>query len=255
MPGFAISPAGGEDSPRRRRIYYVVRTGGDAVVVALLFDLDGTLVRGAGAGARAMRDAVRQWLGGQEEIPAPDTAGQTDLYLFRDLLARAGVSYEAPPPDLIELYVERLREEVSRAPGTLLPGVRDVLERSRGDGRFRLALATGNIEEGARIKLDPHGLNPFFPVGGYGSDSADRAELVATALERVRRREGDGALPGVVIGDTPRDVAAARANGLPCVAVATGSFSAAALEEAGAEWVLADLSDGDAFFRAVRACL
>ena len=87
------------------------------MVVALLFDLDGTLVRGAGAGARAMRDAVRQWLGGQEEIPAPDTAGQTDLYLFRDLLARAGVSYEAPPPDLIELYVERLREEVSRARG------------------------------------------------------------------------------------------------------------------------------------------
>lgn len=247
-------PVLGEDSPPATA-YYFEGMGGDAVVVALLFDLDGTLVRGQGAGARAMRDAVRQWLGMEDELPSPDTAGQTDLFIFRDLLARAGASYEAPPPGLIELYVQRLREEVNRTPGILLPGVRDVLERSHANGSFRLALATGNIEEGARIKLEPHGLNPFFPVGGYGSDSEERGELVATALERVRRRERDRSLPGVVIGDTPRDVAAARANGLPCVAVATGSFSATALAEAGADHVLPDLSDPEAFFRAVRACL
>src|SRR5690606_1451284 len=144
-----------------------------------------------------------------------------------------------------------LRREVQRTPGRLAPGVREALTACSDHPGLRLALATGNIEEGARIKLDPHGLNSFFPVGGYGSDSGDRAQLVARALERVKAREGREDMRGIVIGDTPRDVAAAHANGMPCVAVATGPYDAAALRDAGADRVLTDMSRVEEFLAAV----
>lgn len=221
--------------------------------VALLFDLDGTLITGGGAGGRAMVRAVQAWAGSSREVFRPDMAGRTDPDIFRDLLAQLGIEVAEPPEDLVALYVQHLRHEVGRTPGRLAPGVRELVSACAAVPEFRLALATGNIEPGARIKLEPHGLNPYFPVGGFGDDSRDRRELVATALRRVREREGGAPVPGIVIGDTPRDVHAAHANGLPCVAVATGPFDAASLAAAGADRVLPDLSDRDAFFEAVES--
>lgn len=222
--------------------------------VALLFDLDGTLIKGEGAGVRAMIQSVREWTG-RPDVHKADMAGRTDLEIFREMLARVGLADPTPPPELLDLYLTYLEKEVARTPGRTAPGVKDLLLRCQEDTRLRLALATGNLEAGARIKLEPHGLNPFFPVGGYGSDTNDRKQLVALALERVRQREGRRDVKAIVVGDTPRDVAAAHANGMPCIAVATGPFDAAALAAAGADWVFEDLRQGDAFLDAVWQCV
>lgn len=222
--------------------------------VALLFDLDGTLIQGEGAGSRAMLQAVREWAG-VPVVHKPDMAGRTDPEIFREMLAQLGFEDTTPPPELMDLYLVHLEREVGKAPGRAAPGVKALLEACQEEPRIRMmALATGNVEAGARIKLEPHGMNGFFPVGGYGSDSRDRPQLVGIALQRARVRAGVPDMPGVVIGDTPRDVAAARANGMRCIAVATGPYDVASLEAAGADWVFEDLTRVDAFFEAVWAC-
>lgn len=224
--------------------------------VALLFDLDGTLVLGGGAGRRAMQRAVREWTQTENDLSGVDMAGRTDPDIFRDLLRASGRPDEPVREDLIALYLQCLREEVARTPGRMAPGVQALLECLAADPHVRLALATGNLEAGARIKLEPHGLNGYFPLGGYGSDSSRREELVATAYRRILQREGlerrTRGIQAIVVGDTPRDVAAARANHMACIAVATGPFDRESLLAAGADVVFADLTEPELFLNAVR---
>jgi phosphoglycolate phosphatase len=107
-----------------------------------------------------------------------------------------------------------------------------------------LGLVTGNIEGAARIKIDRAHLNPYFAFGGYGSDSADRAELTRCAIARAAMMHGHELDPAsiYVVGDTPRDVDAARAVGAVAVAVATGEYSVEELQATGADYVLPDLT-------------
>jgi len=106
-----------------------------------------------------------------------------------------------------------------------------------------IGLATGNFSLSARLKLKYYGLERFFQAGGFGEDSDERAEIVARAIERVAALAGDAGPHCIfVIGDTPLDVAAALANGVAAVGVATGTFSVDALKEAGAGLVFSDFS-------------
>ena len=214
----------------------------------LLFDIDGTLVRGA---TDAHRDALHRALKIVHGVNVEGVglsispAGRTDGEIARALLLDCGVSAER-----IDDRREDVREECCKAYAELcdpdlsqfvLRGIPALLESLAGHDGVRMALVTGNYEPVARLKLTRAGIGRYFPTGqgGFGSDAEDRAALPAIA----RRRAGSPGSPyprakTIVIGDTPRDIACARADGIGCIAVATGPFAADALT--GADAVAAD---------------
>jgi len=173
-------------------------------------------------------------------------AGRTDGEIARALLLQAGVSAVA-----IDERATAVREACCRfyaelCPASLtdnvLPGVADLLASLSNRADVRLSLVTGNYEPVARLKLTRAGLGRYFAAGqgAFGSDSEDRAALPGIA----RRRAGSGGVPHargqtIVIGDTPRDIACAQADGVRCVAVATGPFDESQLADAGADAVAA----------------
>ena len=208
----------------------------------LLFDIDGTLVTGAAeAHAEALHEALRLVHGvdaRRMSIPIPP-AGRTDPEIARALLLSAGVSATQ-----IDERADRVREECCRAYAqlctedlshTVLPGVPDLLEWLSSQPGVLLGLLTGNYEPVARLKLRRAGLGKWFPSdqGAFGSDSEDRTMLPAIA----RRRAGTVGFPHprertVVLGDTPRDIACARADEVRVLCVATGPYPAEALGDA-----------------------
>jgi phosphoglycolate phosphatase-like HAD superfamily hydrolase len=157
---------------------------------------------------------------------------------------------------LRDAYVTLLREEIL-LPGegikAVLPGVAGLLDALRARPDVFLALLTGNFEEGARIKLEHFDLWRYFKCGAFGDDAADRNALVPFALDRARACGLDAIAPEdvFVVGDTPHDVACARAVGAVPVGVATGSFSVADLRGSGADIVFPDLGDAAAFMRVI----
>ncbi|MEK7854083.1 MAG: HAD hydrolase-like protein [candidate division NC10 bacterium] len=221
----------------------------------LLFDLDGTLVLTGGAGVRALDRAFQDLYGLQDAGRGVPFHGRTDLRIIRDIverkLHRPMGADEAVA--ICDRYLPYLEEEVQRsATYRVLPGVPALLTLLAARGDCLVGLGTGNVEAGARIKLARADLNRFFPFGGFGSDAEDRVELLRRAAARGEARRGpgaDGLAQVVVIGDTHLDVESGRALGARTVAVATGGESAAALEQAKPDVLLADLSDAEAFLR------
>jgi phosphoglycolate phosphatase-like HAD superfamily hydrolase len=195
----------------------------------VLFDLDGTLVTTAGAGRRALAEAFRDVFGVDSfdaRTRDVEYAGRTDPAIIVDLARALGIAasrLEQSTPALYEAYYTALRREMAQPDPRrrVLPGVLALLEElSRREAVF-LGLLTGNLEPGARIKLEPFGLNRFFPDGGFGTDHADRGEIARVAVEKLGRRRGIPFAPLEVwvIGDTDHDVACARANGYRAIVV------------------------------------
>jgi phosphoglycolate phosphatase-like HAD superfamily hydrolase len=217
--------------------------------VLLLFDIDGTLLgNAAGAHAQALRKALVDVHGArvsEESRRRLDPAGRTDGEIARILLLDAGIDAkeidrrrsdvrEACCREFLELCPESLADRV-------LPGVTELLEWLSGLEEVQLSLVTGNFEPVARVKLKRAGLGGYFPhgQGAFGSDSEDR-----TVLPHIARKRGghEGvAVPRertIVIGDTPRDITCARADGVRCLAVASGGYAVDDL--GGADGVAAD---------------
>jgi phosphoglycolate phosphatase len=176
-----------------------------------------------------------------------DFRGMTDPVILRRAIARLKQPHdERAVQTLIDAYLMHLRRTIAQTDAfQVLPGVRDLLDRLSVLPHLATGLGTGNLEAGARIKLDRAELNQYFPFGGFGSDHEDRAKLLETGARRGAARLGTrlAQCRVVVVGDTPRDVAAARAIGAECVAVATGGHSVARLTQAGATVVLTSLAD------------
>jgi phosphoglycolate phosphatase len=206
----------------------------------LLWDIDGTLLQRASVEhADAMRRALVDVHGSLElDGHHVEAAGRTDGAIARDLLLAAGLAsdaIDARADDLVTatcaLYDELCPADLS---ARVAPGVTDVLPRlAARPGDFRFSLVTGNFERIARLKLARAGIGDWFPEGqgAFGSDAEDRELLPPIA----RARAGDWPRERtVVIGDTPRDIACARADGLRVVAVATGPFAVDALADADA---------------------
>lgn len=213
---------------------------------ALLFDIDGTLIRPHGAGRRAFQHALDDCFSLRPDDEGFDFGGRTDRDILRGLLARAGAEYPAPEVEarFVEAYIFRLREELARGRATICPGVPELLEALASDGRFHLGLVTGNFVRGAETKLKHLGLWEPFTFGAYGDDHEDRNRLVPIALERLRALGAElHPARSVVIGDTPRDHACARAAGAPVVLVQTGLTPGEVLEELEPNAYFADLSD------------
>jgi len=215
----------------------------------LLFDIDGTLVEG-GPAKRAFELAMELVFGTAGPIGGHDFSGKTDPQIARELLLAEGLEDEQIDAGFEALWREYLGElelRLAGMPMTLLPGVRPLLQRLSGMDGVAMGLLTGNIVDGARMKLDSVGLGAYFPVGGFGSDSEVREELTAVAMRRAGRVWGTDfpASSVVVVGDTPRDVACGKHGGTRTVAVATGRFDAERLASTRPDRVLEDLSDLD----------
>jgi phosphoglycolate phosphatase len=215
-----------------------------------LFDIDGTLLDGKGAGRRAMEAAFTEVVGSCEGLRRMGFAGMTDPAIVRAGLEYAELECDAATVEaVLEGYLLRLADCIATTPGYgLHAGVHEILDRLEHVDRCAIGLGTGNVERGARLKLEPVDIDHRFAFGGYGSDHEDRAELLRVGAQRGAGRLGVPleACRIVVIGDTPRDVAAASAIGAECLAVATSFFSIDTLHEAGATRVVADLTSPEA---------
>lgn len=211
----------------------------------ILFDIDGTLTDSAGAGRRALNQAMSEATGIEDGFRGVDFAGKTDLLIIREGLEKLGLDARGSMISLVAgRYVANLRSEVAKGGGHVKVGVRGLIEGLQNRDGCVLGLLTGNLEEGARIKLEPFGLNQVFSVGAYGDDAEDRNLLLPIALQRLREQRGLSLNPNdcLVIGDTPKDVECARVHGAPSIAVATGPYSLEVLQETEADLVVPDLS-------------
>ncbi len=222
--------------------------------IPLFFDIDGTLLDTGGAGRRAFIRALRRTLGDGIDPHLLQFAGATDLGLLFRVAQAAGLAAEGREESFFSALTEEMQTELPGCDGALLPGVRELLARLAGDDRFILGLITGNVQTCAYLKLARFGINAYFQVGAFGSEFADRGQIARQALARVRAGTAGADLHRpVVIGDTPHDIAAARAIGALAVAVATGAFAADALHAAGADHVLPNLADTEQVLRLLAA--
>lgn len=208
----------------------------------LLFDIDGTLLdRATAEHAAALHEAMHQVYGVDTTSTRVPAAGRTDLEIARETLLVLGLSaarIEEGFADLraaaAEAYARLVPDDLS---ATVMPGMRDLLERLAARDDAILSLVTGNLEAIARLKLNAAGIGGFFASGqgGFGSDSVDRTDLPPIARRRAGTRERPHPRERtLVIGDTPLDIACARADGLAVLALATGPHPAADVADADA---------------------
>ena len=196
----------------------------------LLFDVDGTLVRAGGAGRKALNRAAYLLYGKKDACSELSLAGRTDLYNFGAAFKNATgrPASRAQVEKLHQEYLKHLPYYVRTAirSGTyeVPAGLKRLLKTLSRDRRVLLGLGTGNMEKGARIKLEPSGFNAYFLFGGYGSDAFHRASLLRRAVARARKLAHEPFRPDdvYVIGDTPFDVSAGRKAGYKTIAVNTG---------------------------------
>jgi phosphoglycolate phosphatase-like HAD superfamily hydrolase len=211
-----------------------------------LFDIDGTLVSSGGAGKAAMETALASTFGVPADSGGVPYSGRTDRAIGRDLFRMHGV--EETPTNwqrFLAAYLGHLPDCLARHRGRVLPGIVALLEQLQSLGHVTLGLLTGNVRDGARIKLGHFDLFRHFAFGGYGDDHFHRDDVAREALAVVHRHlNGTVDLAELwVIGDTPLDVSCARAIGARVAAVATGWHSREELEAAQPDLLFADLSD------------
>lgn len=222
----------------------------------ILFDIDHTLIYSGGAGIVALNRTMEEITGIADGFQGIQCAGKTDAQILREAMDKHRLtSSREEVSHFLQRYVEHLDLALDEITGHVKPGIPELLhELSRANG-FLLGLLTGNIERGARIKLGRFGLNEFFSVGAFGSDSENRNALLPIAVQRLARVHGVNVAceDCLVIGDTPLDVECAKVHGAASLAVATGPYAMEVLSESGAELVLPDLSDTRAVMAWLRA--
>jgi phosphoglycolate phosphatase len=221
----------------------------------LLFDIDGTLLASGGAGIRSLEAAAAEQFG-DADLRGIEIAGRTDSLIARQVLARHGV--EATREAIgafLECYLSHLERLVSQVEGRLLPGVVELLDGLKRHPDMVLALLTGNLSRGAELKLSQYGVWHYFEFGAYADDHHDRNELGPVARTRARQQLGIEFPPEriYVLGDTPHDIACARAIDARAVAVATGKHTRADLAAHAPEFLFDDLRDVAAVIRALEA--
>jgi phosphoglycolate phosphatase-like HAD superfamily hydrolase len=214
-----------------------------------LFDIDGTLLSSHGAGTRAMNAAFERCFRVPRAFDDVAMAGCTDPWIFRQGYERhsVGEPFEAALRRFDEHYHDLLPGVLAAGRVTLKPGLPGLLARLAARPDAALGLLTGNFERGAFMKLQAAGIDRFFAAGAFGSDDEDRNRLVPHALRRFAEK-GRAFAPEdtTVIGDTPRDIACARAWGCRAVAVATGGHRLEELKPHAPDLLLPSLAGADA---------
>lgn len=211
-----------------------------------MFDIDGTLIDSGGAGTKSLNLAFEELFSIQDAFQSISMAGKTDVQIIKEGLRKHDISSEnGVIPQLCNLYIRHLKQNLVISNGSLKTGIRNALSKLHAHKDVILGLLTGNIEEGARLKLDRFDLNRFFEIGAFGSDHEDRNSLLPVAIHKLEKHRYFKISPEdcIVIGDTPRDVDCTKPYGAFSIAVATGPYSFASLSHAGADLVLKDLAD------------
>lgn len=213
----------------------------------LLWDIDGTLISGGGAGERALEKTAKAFLGKDISIQSIDYHGRTDRRISRMFYEHTG---HRPSDDEVATftvrYLEILREEIQASPEAhLKPGILDILAKVEEHPDFAQGLLTGNLPEGAKTKLEHFNLWPYFPFGAFADHAEERNELAPHALRLVRQQISPDFPPErlIVIGDTPHDVTCGKHIGALTVAVATGNYSLRQLQQATPDAAFADFHD------------
>lgn len=227
----------------------------------ILFDIDGTLIETGGAGLASLREGFRDAFPELAERPFPelDLGGATDggvaMFLFDHFDLEDSDETRA---HFYGHYIGHLENHLvefeNEGRGKVLEGVGELLDGLQEDGSHELAVLTGNIQDGAWMKLRHYRLDSHFRYGAFGDDHHDRNELGHFALRRAVETGGMKFEPEnvLVIGDTVKDVACARALGAKAIAVATGSASREELEAANPDRLLDDFSDLSSTMEAIR---
>lgn len=222
----------------------------------VLFDIDGTLLSDRGASREAFDVALREVYGYSGDLSRYDFSGRTDPQIARMVLGDTGLSREdidAAMPRLWELYLEGLARNATAERVRVMPGIRELVSALHEHDDVVLALLTGNIEPGARLKLGAPGLNDYFPFGAFGSDSADRTELPPIAVERASAHMGRrfrGA-EVVIIGDSIYDVRCGVPHSATTIAVASGKTPAEVLRAENPTHFFEDVTELDRVLDAV----
>ena len=212
----------------------------------LLWDIDGTLISTGAAGHRAIELATAQRFGG--DLEGVEIAGRTDASIAHQILTKYGEPItEESMGSLLDLYLELLALELPRSKGQVLPGVLELLKRSKRHPETVLGLLTGNLKRGAQLKLEHYQLWHFFAFGAFADDHHDRNQLGGFALTRAHEGTGAKFLPAEVdvIGDTGHDIACGKAFGARTIAIATGSWTRERLAEFAPDFLFDDLSQVD----------
>jgi phosphoglycolate phosphatase-like HAD superfamily hydrolase len=214
----------------------------------LLWDIDGTLISTGAAGQGAIVRATAERFGGDGNLDGVEIAGRTDLAIAHQILQKHG----EPVTDesarwFLEIYLRLLAEELPRREGRVLPGVSELLTRLANQPDKTLGLLTGNLERGAKLKLEHYDLWRFFAFGGFADDHHDRNELGPFALSRALQGTGIKFAGSQVdvIGDTGHDIACGKAVGARTIAVATGSWTRGELAQHVPDFLFDDLSNVD----------
>jgi len=225
----------------------------------VLFDIDQTLLYSGGAGEKALMLALRDRFGREDDLRGIEIAGKTDVWIAHRIFEAHGIQPEAENvQSFLDGYLGRLEQELGRNAGRLMPGFPQILDALARLPHVAIGLLTGNLRRGAELKLAHYGLLGHFSfdadaVGAFADDSLDRNRLGPFARERARRAHGADFHPAdiSIIGDTPYDIACAKAIEARAVGVATGNYPRAALEAAGADIIFDDLSDVPAVITAL----
>lgn len=226
------------------------------VKTLLLWDIDGTLLRTSRAGIAALTRAFVQLHGREPDMSQVEVAGRTDRWITARMLEQNGLPATAEGiHNLIEAYLALLHSELSTRPGRVLPGVLELLDIFKARTDVVQALLTGNVQRGARIKLEHYQVWHYFEFGAFGDDSPLRNELGPHALRRAKERHSVEFLPAntFVIGDTPHDIECGKVIGARTIGVATGMYTTEQLAEHKPTAVFQDFADTAAFLRVIDA--
>ncbi|MGA2278318.1 MAG: HAD family hydrolase [Terracidiphilus sp.] len=212
---------------------------------AYLFDIDGTLLRNRDRIHReSFVTGVQQVTDFNIEPVLYLTPGGTDPAILREAIEKAGIPRELADSQwdaMVEAIDRACEERRKEMDIRILPGVEETLAHLARKGAL-LGVATGNLEAIGWIKIEEAGLRKWFQFGGFSDRFPIRAELVANATRKARELAGATARV-CVVGDTPRDIEAARANGLPVISVATGNYSYETLLADGPDLCATSLAD------------
>jgi phosphoglycolate phosphatase-like HAD superfamily hydrolase len=212
---------------------------------AYLFDIDGTLLRDSDRiHYNSFASSIQRVTGLQVTLDGVSVHGSTDTAILRDACSQAGIPAEVLEPQwtaIMEAMCQTVAEQRHELKLRLMPGVEDALRHLARKGAL-LGVATGNLKAIGLIKIEEAGLRQWFRFGGFSDHFPIRAELIGNAARKAKEMAGAEARV-CVVGDTPRDIKAARANQLPVIAVATGHYSFDTLLALGPEACASSLAD------------